>query len=67
MDLAAIKALPVAALAHPDGCALALWATAPMLPQAIEVMAAWGFTYKTMSACTMPPPSYGAASTTWFW
>jgi N6-adenosine-specific RNA methylase IME4 len=50
MDLAAIKALPVAGLAHPDGAALALWATAPMLPQAIEVMEAWGFTYKTAGA-----------------
>ena len=28
-------------------CVLFLWATAPMLPQAIEVMEAWGFTYKT--------------------
>jgi N6-adenosine-specific RNA methylase IME4 len=50
MDLDTIKALPVGALAHPDGCALALWATAPMLPQALEVMAAWGFTYKTGGA-----------------
>jgi N6-adenosine-specific RNA methylase IME4 len=50
MNLDAIKALPVADLAHPDGCALALWATAPMLEQAIEVMRAWGFTYKTMGA-----------------
>jgi N6-adenosine-specific RNA methylase IME4 len=50
MNLDAIKALPVADLAHPDGCALALWATAPMLPQAIEVMQAWGFTYKTVGA-----------------
>jgi N6-adenosine-specific RNA methylase IME4/ParB-like chromosome segregation protein Spo0J len=26
---------------------LFLWATAPMLPEALEVMAAWGFTYKS--------------------
>ena len=26
---------------------LFLWATAPMLPQALEVMAAWGFKYKS--------------------
>jgi MT-A70 len=50
MDLDAIKVLPVAELAHPDGCALALWATAPMLPQAFAAMKAWGFTYKTMGA-----------------
>lgn len=42
-----IKALPVRdALAGRD-CLLWLWATNPMLPQAIEVMAAWGFTYCT--------------------
>ena len=28
-------------------CVLFLWATAPMLPQAIEVLEAWSFTYKT--------------------
>jgi N6-adenosine-specific RNA methylase IME4 len=33
-------------IAAPD-CVLFLWATAPMLPQALEVMAAWGFTYKS--------------------
>jgi N6-adenosine-specific RNA methylase IME4 len=42
----AIKARNVAAIAA-DDCVLFLWATAPMLPQAIEVMVAWGFTYKT--------------------
>lgn len=30
-----------------DDCALALWSTVPMLPQALQVMEAWGFTYKT--------------------
>jgi N6-adenosine-specific RNA methylase IME4 len=28
-------------------CVLFLWATVPMLPHALEVMAAWGFTYKS--------------------
>lgn len=46
MSLEDIKALPVRELAAPD-CVLWLWATAPMLPQALEVMAAWGFTFKT--------------------
>lgn len=41
-----IKALPVGHLAAPDSV-LFLWATWPMLPQALEVMRAWGFTYKT--------------------
>jgi N6-adenosine-specific RNA methylase IME4 len=44
--IAEIKALDVNSIAAAD-CALFLWATAPMLPQAIEVMEAWGFTYKT--------------------
>jgi N6-adenosine-specific RNA methylase IME4 len=44
MDLDAIKALPVPAA--PD-CVLFLWATVPMKPQAIGVMTAWGFTYKS--------------------
>jgi N6-adenosine-specific RNA methylase IME4 len=44
MSLAAIKALPVPAA---DDAVLFLWATVPMLPQAIEVMQAWGFTYKS--------------------
>ena len=28
-------------------CVLFLWATAPMLPEALEVLIAWGFDYKT--------------------
>lgn len=46
MSLADIKALPVEALAAPD-CALFLWATWAMLPEAMATMKAWGFTYKT--------------------
>jgi len=41
-----IKVLPVGQLAAKD-CCLWLWATNPMLPQAIEVLRAWGFTYAT--------------------
>lgn len=44
MDLAEIKALPVSQLAGPD-CYLFLWSTWPHLPQALEVMRAWGFVY----------------------
>src|SRR5215210_1732039 len=47
MDLDEIKALPVADLAAPN-CTLFLWAIDPMLPQALEVGKAWGFTYKTV-------------------
>lgn len=41
-----ILALDVAGIAA-DDCALFLWATAPMLPQALHVMGAWGFAYRT--------------------
>ena len=30
-----------------DDAVLFLWATPPLLPEALEVMAAWGFTYRT--------------------
>lgn len=46
MPLDAIKALPVEALAGPN-CLLWLWALNPQLPQALAVMQAWGFTFKT--------------------
>lgn len=46
MPLADICALPIEALAAPD-CLLWLWAVNPQLPQALEVMRAWGFTFKT--------------------
>ena len=49
MTLDDIKYLPVSQLARPD-CALIMWATAPMLPQAIGVMEAWGFAYKSAGA-----------------
>lgn len=49
MPLDAIKALPVARLAAAD-CACVMWATAPMLPQAIETLAAWGFAFKSAGA-----------------
>ena len=49
MDLDWIKSLPVASLAAPD-CALILWATAPLLDKAFDVMTAWGFEYKSAGA-----------------
>lgn len=49
MDLDAIKALPVSHLAAPD-CALVMWATAPMLPAAIDTLKAWGFAFKSAGA-----------------
>jgi N6-adenosine-specific RNA methylase IME4 len=47
MRLDEICALPVSDLAMED-CALFLWAIDPMLPQALRVIDAWGFTFKTI-------------------
>jgi N6-adenosine-specific RNA methylase IME4 len=41
-----IKSLPVQILAA-DDCLCFLWATNPMLPDAMQVLDAWGFTFKT--------------------
>jgi N6-adenosine-specific RNA methylase IME4 len=41
-----IKALPVAPLAT-DDAVLVVWGTWPRLPDVLQVIAAWGFTYKT--------------------
>ena len=49
MDIDDIAALPVDQLAAPD-CVLIMWATAPMLDVAMNVMAAWRFTFKTAGA-----------------
>jgi N6-adenosine-specific RNA methylase IME4 len=48
MRLDEIKAMPVADWAAGD-CALFLWTTDPLLPRALEVIAAWGFVYKTVA------------------
>lgn len=45
MKLSDICALPVADIAA-DDCTLFLWATYPMLPEALKVIEAWGFRYK---------------------
>ena len=43
---AEIEALPVGKLAA-DDCALLMWAVMPQLPEALAVIRAWGFEYKT--------------------
>lgn len=47
MDVEAIKALPVARLAAKN-CALFCWAVSPLIAEALSVIAAWGFVYKTV-------------------
>ena len=46
MTLNAIKALPVGALAA-DNCALLAWGVWPEHPGVLDVIASWGFQYKT--------------------
>jgi len=46
MTLQTIKDLPVQTIAD-DDCVLFLWATYPLIQEALAVIKAWGFTYKT--------------------
>jgi N6-adenosine-specific RNA methylase IME4 len=48
MSVEELKKLPVATRAD-ENCALFLWVTNPMLPVGLDVMSAWGFTYKTVA------------------
>ena len=49
MKLEDIQALPVADLAARD-CALVMWTTQAMVPQALDVVKAWGFEFKSQGA-----------------
>ncbi len=48
MRIEELCALPVAEIANRD-CALFLWATFPQLPEALRLIQAWGFMYKTVA------------------
>lgn len=50
MTLADIKKLPVAEYAAKDA-ALFLWVVQPMLPEAMDVLRAWDFEFKTVAFC----------------
>jgi site-specific DNA-methyltransferase (adenine-specific) len=50
MSIEDICNLKVSDLADKD-CKLFLWATPPCLPEALRVMKAWGFEYKTIAFC----------------
>lgn len=50
MDLDQIKELHVGELADVN-CLLFLWSVCPMLSEALEVIKAWGFEYKTKAFC----------------
>ena len=48
MSIDELCALPVGKLAKKD-CLLFLWATFPQLPEALQLIKAWGFTFKTVA------------------
>ena len=45
-----ILTLPIGELASKD-CVLFMWATSPLLPEAIETIKSWGFKFKTVAFC----------------
>jgi N6-adenosine-specific RNA methylase IME4 len=58
MSLSALKAMPVAQLAHPN-CHLHLWATHSFLQEAHELMTAWGFEYRSLFIWVKPQLGMG--------
>lgn len=63
MRLEELTALPVSDLADTD-CALFLWATFPQLPDALRLIRAWGFSYKTVAFVWLKT---NRRSHTWFY
>ena len=63
MSIDELCALPVEALAAKD-CLLFLWATFPMLSEALQLIRAWGFTFKTVSFVWL---KQNRKSPTWFY
>jgi len=54
MTLEAIAALPIADYAMDDGCHLYLWTTQKHLPDALHLMAGWGFNYQCVLTWVKP-------------
>lgn len=63
MSISELCALPVADLAAKDS-ALFLWATFPQLPEALRLIRAWGFTFKTVAFVWL---KLNKKSPTWFY
>lgn len=57
MSLEDIKNLPVSSISS-DNCALLMWVVGPLLPEALEVINAWGFKYKTIAFCWTKTTAY---------
>ena len=58
MSVAELSALDVRSIAA-DDCVLFCWATFPLLPDALEVVRAWGFKYKTAFVWAKGRPNFG--------
>lgn len=50
MPMSEILGMDVKSIAAKDA-ALLLWATSPLLPEALQTIAAWGFKFKTIAFC----------------
>lgn len=58
-----IQRFPIQEIAE-DNCVLFLWATAPCLLEAIELIGKWGFTYKTVAFTWV---KRNKVADSWFW
>ena len=63
MSVDELCALPVESLAAKD-CLLFLWAMFPMLPEALRLIKAWGFSFKTVAFVWL---KQNRKSPTWFY
>ena len=63
MSIDELCALPVETLAEKD-CLLFLWATFPQFPEALRLIRAWGFTFKTVAFVWL---KLNKKSPTWFY
>lgn len=50
MDIQKLCTLPVSGISAKDSV-LFLWATFPQLPEALQLISAWGFMFKTVAFC----------------
>ena len=63
MEKEAIQALPIPEISA-ENCVLFLWVTFPCLPEGLDLIRAWGFTYKT---CGFTWVKRNKKANTWFW
>ena len=68
LDIEEIKKIPIKGIASTN-CALFLWATMPKLTEALEVITAWGFEYRTCAFTwvKLNPSNFGIYSGLGYW